>query len=380
MNFFILSTALALASLLTVVRAPDYAWVWKFTILIDEFGHWIVLLPLGLAVIASFASRGPWRVVTLVLCAAATAGLLRPVFSARRLAATLPAEMRAALGTNRSTDAPFSYRRLYLGPGRPEVRVTTEVYARPDGQDLKLDFYAPPFVKDTTRRPPCVIVIHGGGWDSGDRLQLPELNHRLAAHGYAVAAIDYRLAPRWQWPAQKEDTLVAVAWLKKNADRLGLDPSRLVLLGRSAGAQIAEVAGYATHDPAVRGVISFYGPSDMVFAYRNAPEDDAIRSPSLIRALLGGTPEQQLARYDDASALRFVTADSPPTLMLHGYLDTLARHEHNVRLSARLTAAGVPHYFLSLPWATHAFDFNLDGPGGQLADYAIDQFLSAVTR
>ena len=106
----------------------------------------------------------------------------------------------------------------------------------------------------------------------------------------------------------------------------------------------------------------------------------AIRSPSLIRALLGGTPEQQLARYDDASALRFVTTDSPPTLMLHGYLDILARHEHNVRLSARLTEVGVPHYFLSLPWATHAFDYNLDGPGGQLADYAIDQFLGVVLR
>ena len=376
----ILSAGVALMSVLTVVRAPDYVWTWKLAILIGEFGHWIVLLPLGLAVIAGISTQGVTRALTLVLCAGATVGLLRPLFGARQLAATLPVELRAALGPTNPAPVPFSYRRLYWGPGRPSGRVTTEIFARSDGQELTLDFYAPPFAKNTIQRPPCVVVIHGGGWDSGDRRQLPGLNYRLAGRGYAVAAISYRLAPRWRWPAQKEDTLAALAWLKQNAGRLGFDGSRLVLLGRSAGAQVAEVAAYATHDPAIRGLISFYGPSDVEFAYRNSAEDDAIKSPSLLRALLGGTPDQQPALYEDASALRFVTKDSPPTLMLHGSLDTLVWHQHDVRLSARLAEAGVPHYFLSLPWATHGFDFNLDGPGGQLADYAIDQFLGVVTK
>jgi len=60
--------------------------------------------------------------------------------------------------------------------------------------------------------------------------------------------------------------------------------------------------------------------------------------------------------------------------------DTLAWYKHSERLDARLAELGVAHYRLSLPWATHGFDFNPDGPGGQLADYAITQFLAAVTR
>lgn len=377
-SLLVLAAALAAVSSLTVVRAPDWVWAWKTAILAGEYGHWLVLLPAGLALGAGFSTRGAWRLAVVALCALAAGGFLRPVFSARRIAATLPREMQTAFGAANSAAAAFSARRLYFGRGSPEGGVKTEIFARPEGRELKLDFYTPPFVKDTTQRPACIVVIHGGGWDSGDRAQLPDLNHRLAARGYAVAAIDYRLAPRWQWPAQKEDTLAAITWLKQNAGRLGFDPTRFVLLGRSAGAQIAEVAGYTAHDPAIRGVISFYGPSDMVFGYRNADENDAIHSPSLMRAYLGGTPEQQPARYDDASALRFVTRDSPPTLLLHGYLDTLAWHRHDERLAARLTAAGAPNYYLRLPWATHAFDFNPDGPGGQLAEYAIAMFLNRV--
>ena len=61
----------------------------------------------------------------------------------------------------------------------------------------------------------------------------------------------------------------------------------------------------------------------MVFAYQIADENDAIKSPSLMRAYLGGTPAQQPARYDEASALHYIDRDSPPTLILHGQLDTL---------------------------------------------------------
>jgi acetyl esterase/lipase len=376
----LLSLLLAIVSLLTVGRAPDWVWTWKLAIVAGEYGHWLVLLPVGLGLLACFRTTGAWCMLILVFCAGAAGLFLRPVFSARRIAAILPAEMNLAFGRDESASAVLSPGRLYLGGRTPRVEVTTHVYARPDGQELQLDFYAPPFAKDTTQRPPCLVVIHGGGWDSGDRTQLDGWNYRWAARGWAVASIEYRLAPHWQWPAPKEDALVALAWLKTNAGHLNLDASRLVLLGRSAGAQIAEVVGYAAHEPAIRGVVAYYGPSDMAFAYQIADENDAIKSPSLIRAYLGGTPERQPARYDDASALRYIGPGSPPTLILHGSLDTLTSPRHAGRLAARLAAAGVPHYYLSLPWATHGFDYNPDGPGGQLADYAITRFLNSVTR
>jgi acetyl esterase/lipase len=377
---FTFSLGAALVSLLTLIRAPDYLWTWKLAILAGEYGHWLVLLPLGLAGLACLGPAGGCRIFTLVLCAGATAGLLRPVFTAWRLAPIIPREMHAALGGD---EAPFNLdiRRLYLGAGTPGIAKQTEVFARPDGRELALDFYRPGYAKDVLEKPrPCVIVIHGGGWDDGDRTQLSVWNSRLVARGYAVAAISYRLAPQSIWPAQRDDVLAAIAWLKTQAPQLGIDPARLVLFGRSAGGQLATAVGYGANDPAIRGVIALYAPHDMPFAWSVSREDDALNSIKLFRQYFGGAPDTpaRQALYESASGQLLAHRGSPPTLLIHGVPDTLAWVRHSERLAARLQELGVPHYYLELPWATHGFDFNPDGPGGQLADGAIARFLAAV--
>ena len=378
----LLAFAVAAVSLLTVVRAPDHIWTWKLVIIAGEFGHWFVLLSLGLAIAAGFGPAGAGRIVTLVLCAGATVGFLRPVFVAGRLAQTLPAGLHAAFGGGAASLA-LDYGRLYRGAAAPAASITTEVFARPAGQELKLDFYRPGFAKDPLEKPrPCVVVIHGGGWDGGDRKQLDGWNARFVARGYAVAAISYRLAPKWIWPAQRDDVMAAITWLKANAAKLGIDPARLVLLGRSAGGQLATAVGYGANDPAIRGVIALYAPHDMPFAWSVSRTDDALNSINLFKQYFGGppdTPERQ-AHYEQGSGQLLAHQGSPPTLLIHGVPDTLAWVRHSERLAGRLQELGVPHYFLELPWATHGFDFNPDGPSGQLADYAIAQFLAAVTH
>jgi acetyl esterase/lipase len=246
-------------------------------------------------------------------------------------------------------------------------------------ENLPIDFYRADLRKDA-RPLPCVIVVHGGGWDSGDRAQIPHFNHWLAGRGYAVAAVSYRLAPRFVWPAQRDDLQAAIGWLQHRASELGIDPTRLVLLGRSAGGQIALATAYTAPNPSIRGVIALYAPSDLIFGYVNTHENDMLKSPALMRQFLGGTPDAARSNYESASALFHVTERAPPTLLLHGENDALVWHRHSVRLAARLTEKNVPHGFVSLPWATHAFDFNLNGPGGQLTTYAVEQFLVAVTR
>ena len=175
--------------------------------------------------------------------------------------------------------------------------------------------------------------------------------------------------------------LAAIAWLKAHAAELGLDPSRLVLLGRSAGGQLATAVGYGAHDPSIRGVIALYAPHDMAFVWSVSREDDALNSTKLMRQYLGGPPEgERRVLYASASGQQLAQAGSPPTLLVHGALDTLSWDRHSERLAVRLEELHVPHYYLRLPWGTHGFDFNPDGPGGQLADYAISRFLTAVTR
>lgn len=223
------------------------------------------------------------------------------------------------------------------------------------------------------------MIVHGG-WDGGERTQLAEWNGVLARHGYAVAALDYRLAPRCRWPSAREDVTNGVRWLRAHAAELGIAPDNLVLLGRSAGAQNALATAYRLGRGEVRGVVSLYGPADLNFAYAYGTENDTLRSLALSRAYLGGPPESARAFYDDGSPLVQADRDAHPTLLLHGAGDTLVWHRQSERLADRRAALGVPHVFVSLPWATHAFDFDLCGPGGQTSRVTVFRFLDAVTR
>jgi acetyl esterase/lipase len=225
-----------------------------------------------------------------------------------------------------------------------------------------------------------VLVVHGGGWDSGDRTELAHFNHWLARRGYAVAALDYRLAPKFTWPAPRDDILTAIAFLKEHAAALGIDATRLVLFGRSAGGNLAEAAAYAAPDPEIRGVIAFYAPADLHFAYVFGREDDVLRSPQLLRQFLGGAPEAARAAYDGASGYVQVVRHARPTLLVHGRLDPLVWHRQSERLAKRLDGRAVRNAFVSLPWAAHACEYNLRGPSGQLMTFAVEWFLAAVTK
>lgn len=359
-------------ALLTLVKSPDWS-EWKLALVAGEFGHWLILLPV-LNTALTWVFRGPTTVVpavTTVLCVAAVGLLMRPALEARKLSATLPALLTRQFGPVDLTRAPFSLGHLFA-----RTPTTGAVETLRYSGELALDYYPAMGRKNA----PCVILVHGGGWDGGTRTELAHFNHWLARQGYAVAAIDYRLAPKSIWPAQREDVLSAIAFLKANAARLSLDPTRLVLLGRSAGGNIAQAVGYTADDPAIRGVIALYSPADLHFAWRYAREDDVLKSPVLLKQFLGGPPETARAAYDTASGYLHVTKTTPPTLLIHGEIDTLVWHRQSERLAARLAEQQVPHVFVSLPWATHAFEFNLHGPGGQLTTFSVEWFMAAATR
>jgi acetyl esterase/lipase len=369
---FALAVLVLLLGSLTAVACPD--WIpWRTAVLAGEYGGWLAPLALLIAVLGWSARRSGRAVAATTVLVAAIGGglLLKPCVEAWQIGETLPARLEAQFGPHAPARPPFSLRRLFSPRPAPVAASALEF-----SPGLFLDFYAPP--ERHVAAAPCVVVVHGGGWDAGDRGEIAHLDHWLARRGFAVAAISYRLAPQFTWPAQRDDVLAAIAYLKSHGPALGVDPTRLVLLGRSAGGQLAEVVGYTSDDPSIRGIVALYAPSDMAFAYAHAREDDAVKSPHLMRQFLGGTPETASAAYDAASALPRVTHTSPPTLLLHGQLDTLVWHRHSERLDRRLAEEGVPHAFVSLPWATHAFEYHLNGPGGQLTTYALEWFLAAV--
>ncbi len=372
---FLLALTVAAASSLTVFKAPTL-FLWKVAIIAGEFGYLAAVVPLLLIWLA-WAHGGRLGLPILILCLASIALLLWPVAQAAFIGRKLPAQLARAFGEVKLARAPFSF--ATLAQVMPEeVKVETMEFQRTrGGRTMELDFY--PAVRRTMPAP-CVVVIHGGGWDNGDRTQLSQMNHFLAQRGYAVAAISYGLAPEHVWPSQADDIGAAIVFLKANAAHLGVDAQRFVLLGRSAGGQLATAYAYGRTDPAVRGVISLYGPQDQVFAWKYSREDDILNATKLLRQFLGGTPETAGAAYTSASAYLIATKNSPPTLLIHGANDALVWHKQSERMHAKLDELGVPNVFVSLPWATHALDFNLYGPSGQLATYSIEWFLAAVTK
>jgi acetyl esterase/lipase len=315
----------------------------------------------------------------LVLLGVAAGLLLWPTVQAWRISRGLPGRLRAVWGVGAvPSRAALSLGRLFLPRLTRRLPVETREVLRVDGAGgLPLDFYRA--VAGPRSGAPCVVMIHGGGWDGGDRTQLADANHRLAARGYAVAAISYRLAPQHRWPAAAEDVVAGIAYLRSHAAELGIDPERFILFGRSAGGQLATAVGYRPGQPFIRGVVAYYAPHDLHFAWRNTPEGGILDFFKLMRQYLGGAPEEASRAYDEASAYHAVTPQTPPTLLVHGGKDSLVWFRQSERLAARLAEHGVPHAYLALPWAVHAFDFNPDGPGGQLADFALETFLTAVT-
>ncbi len=374
LRWFLMGVAVTFALLgsLTIYKSPDWS-KWEFALFAAEFGYIVAAVPLVIGLVAwwSRGAHGTFAVGIVLVSVTATGLLLKPVVQAWWIARTLPDKLVRDLGPAEVARPPFSWARLW--PARPPVIAPQTLYY---SGTLALDFY--PAVGRAAA--PCVVLVHGGGWDNGTRTEIQHFDHWLAGRGYAVAAISYRLAPGSIWPAQRDDLRAAISYIKAHAAALGIDATRLVVFGRSAGGNIAEATAYESDDPAIRGVIALYAPADVNFAWAFARDDDVLKSPQLLKQFLGGPPATAQAAYDSASAIRHVGPKTPPTLLMHGELDTLVWNQQSIRLEKVLRDAGVRHAFVSLPWATHAFEYNLNGPGGQLATYSIEWFLQVVTK
>ncbi len=361
------------ASLLTVFEAPMRI-LWFVAIGVTEWGHYLALVCLGLTLYFWVRER-QW---SLSMSIALGAALLysNPLLRAVPLARALPAELTARFGPSSRKDAPLNIVRLFAGLSVPLAKKSSHVYASYEAQDLALDVYAPlPKRKD---RLPGVIVVHGGSWQSGDRTEFEPFNHYLAGRGYVVVSVDYRLAPGATAPSQQKDVLDAIRYMKVHAGEHGMDDRKLFLLGRSAGGQIALSAAYGRYDPAIKGVIAFYTPSDLVWGYSKPANPLIMNSKKVIRTYLGGPPTAGSRVYEDASPVYSVNGMTPPTLMIHGERDELVSPIHNEHLSKKLAEFKRPYYYLRLPWATHGCDANLNGPCGQISTYAVERFIEAV--
>jgi acetyl esterase/lipase len=370
----ILAIILLLIALLVLFRAPAYPF-WLLAILVGEFPLAPACLTIVLIATGYSSQRWPFFAITCTTLLL----FLTPIIHSWRIGSSLENNLNFSFGPTAPQmpgrdESPFSFRRMFSK--FKTVNPRQLFYTEERDRNSQLDFYP----SGISGYRPCILVIHGGSWKSGNNKQLPELNTLLSKQGYHVAAINYALAPAFQYPAPVQAVREAIAYLKANAVSLHIDPTRFVLLGRSAGAQIALMSAYTLHDPAIRGVIDFYGPGDMVWGYSIPSNPLVMNSRKVMEDYLGGTYQTHRSNFEASSPVLHVTAQSPPTLLIHGKNDALVAYEHSRRLNTRLGTERVNHYLLTLPWATHGFDYNINGPGGQLSTYAVTHFIGSVTN
>ncbi len=305
---------------------------WELGIGVTEWGHWLAVVCLGIALM-----MGRRRETALVALAA--------------LIALLPVARALAQG-------PVSLAQLFTGVPVGPYRVETLEYA----PGRKLDLYLP---AEAEPGKTCIVSVHGGAWARGNRTEFAGLNGYLASRGYPLASVDYRLAPEFKFPTQLEDLSSARDFLKQR----GFE--RFVWLGRSAGGHLAMLACFRHRDV---GVVNFYGPSDMVWSYEHPGNPMVLDTSQAIRDFLGGTPEDRLDVFMQASPL-CAPDPLPPVLILHGGRDDIVYLEQSLTMQKSRGARLVIY-----PWANHGFDVNFSGPSGQLSTREVESFLQSSLR
>jgi alpha-L-fucosidase 2 len=217
-------------------------------------------------------------------------------------------------------------------------------FGRVDGVRLLLDAWVP----DGPGPFPAVIWVHGGGFTTGDRRAFPAaLAGAVQRAGFAWISVEYRLAPRYPFPAATDDVESSIAYLKAHAKEFRLHPDRLVLMGESAGGLLVSYVG-ARHrrGAGVAAVVSFYGEHDLV--RRTHPAGGCFNDGKFVSNPHPGIPQFCLSRglaaflgisgpgpeservIREASAINHIRKEMPPYLLIHGTVDLHVPFEQSV--------------------------------------------------
>jgi acetyl esterase/lipase len=381
----LLNLLVLLAVIWIVVPAPAYN-IWLFSVVASEWSLWFGALALIGIIFSLFNRDGNLWLVSLTIGSIAFIISLYPLLS--------------VVSEAREQNVSLSLKRYFKGLWKENnsskndaKNFTTYTFAQVDGKDLRLDVYLP--TQNTANNGASLIVVHGGAWSAGVRNDFPHWNQMFAAQGFTVFDIDYRLAQP-NYLTATGDVKCAVKWVKENAEKFKVSPDRIALWGRSAGGHLALLAAYSANDarlPAscaetgagenVRAVVSIYAPTDLPWAYDNPANGRVIDGPQTLANFLGGSPHESVEmreRYILASPVSHISANSPPTLLIHGGQDQLVRLENMNLLSDKLKEANMLHKTTFIPYAQHGFDYNLNGWGAQISEAAILNFLRENTR
>lgn len=427
MSVLVLSFLIVSSLLLLVLVVISLSFLGLY---ISELGLWFSWMPFGLVIasipfLIQFSAEPQPSVnfflllVSVIFNIGTFLRLIIPFLMIFRTNRDFQAKMKQSLGadyllyiapTIRSRffkNVRFRLKHYFCGVREKNLHQTIEIqediiYQTVGDEKIKLDVYYPR--KDGIY--PIIVFIHGGGWmrgskDDGTNKKVAML---LATYGYTVFNIDYRLSQAeplthnlmepHEHPTILEmvsDVRAAISFTLKNGNQYKGDTENIFLFGRSAGAHLALLTAFSFDESffnedqdnfsldnsPITGVIAFYPITDL------EDLDEFYGATNPLRLALwrgtGGKLDEKFNLYELFSPIKYVTEENasklPPIFLAAGKYDRIVDVYQSEELSEELTKLAIHNTYLELPWANHAFDLLLSGPGGQLVIKYMTQFL-----
>lgn len=237
------------------------------------------------------------------------------------------------------------------------------VYASHTGRKLHIDIFSP---KPVGKKPlPFVMIMHGGGWRSGDKsMEWPTAIH-LAKNGYITATVEYRLSTEAKYPAAIHDLKEAIRWVRKNAKKLNVDPNKIAVSGCSAGGELAAFLGttgnlkkfegdgaYKNISSAVQAVIDVDGVVDFANPAESGKDIDPAK-PSAGKSWFGASYKDNPKIWEEASPTKYVSDKTPPILFINSSLDRY--HAGRDEMIAKLNKLNIYSEVHTIPKTPHPF-------------------------
>lgn len=246
--------------------------------------------------------------------------------------------------------------------------MSNERFSSQQGRAGLCDVYSPAKPAPASGHP-VVIVVHGGGWVSGDKWTLEGYCRFLARSGFVAVAINYRLAPANKFPSQVDDVRQALLWTKTNAKRLSIDLGRLGMFGYSAGGHLSTLVASLADEPLeVRATASHWSPSDD--RWQQLPTIHAVCAggpPCDFRSLpidntslaffLGGSRREKPDMYLAASPTAHVSSADPVTQLIHGDSDYIVPVAESRNFHQAQVTAGIDSRLEVMPNQGHMVTF-----------------------
>jgi acetyl esterase/lipase len=366
---------------------------WFTRYLAREFAFQYAAILAGLIALVAITGVVPGAagVIVVALLGVLLGWELRLAWAAWRSAAAVRDELSEIPGKPAASRFPRSHLWLpfLMLFARSVRRERGVVFHRETDRILRLDIYRPRRAANDAPRP-AVIQVHGGGWLLGSRQEqgIPLLNH-LAANGWVGFNVDYRLSPRATMPDHVIDVKRAIAWVRQNAEELGIDPKRICITGGSAGGHLTALAALTANDPelqpgfeeadtSVVAAVPFYGVYDFT-------DPEGLYWPEFESWVLGRVViKERLSEapglYRQSSPFHRIHAGAPPFMVFHGADDSLIPVDDARRFARRLEeVSDETALYVELPGAEHAFDLFPSLRTARVVE-GIERFLRSVVE